>query len=99
MGKQLTTVTGATGFASNLAGILLRSLSSSDNTSAGTATPATTGNSATSAAAQINFSYLNNALATHNANAVGEFIGQFIFKLIAVEIPVYKEETKNPYPY
>ena len=98
LGKQVTTVTGATGFVSNLAGLLLSSLTA-DSSSTSSSNSSIVTNSTTTAASAISFSTLNNALATHNADAVGKFLGQFIFKLITVEIPVYKEETKNPYPY
>jgi hypothetical protein len=51
LGKQLTTVTGATGFVSNAAGLLLSSLTTDNTTkSAGNVTGTSIGNSTSSAA-------------------------------------------------
>ena len=89
LGTQLTTVTGATGFVTNIAGLLLADL-------AGTNTSTTTG---ANAGNSVSFSELNNALGTHNALKAGQFLGRFIGKIITVEIPTYSNVTKNPFPY
>ena len=74
---------------SNIAGLLLADL-------AGTNTSTTTG---ANAGNSVSFSELNNALGTHNAMKVGQFLGRFIGMIITVEIPTYSTVTKNPFPY
>ena len=92
LGTQLTTVTGATGFVTNIAGLLLADL-------AGTGSVSNTVTAGTNAGNSVSFSELNNALGTHNALKVGQFVGRFIGKIVTVEIPTYSTQTKQQFPY
>lgn len=69
LGKQLTTVTGGAGLASNLIGIFMADLAGTASTTTSTANQSTT--SKTTTTSVLKFSDLNNALATHNAYKVG----------------------------
>ena len=64
-----------------------------------TSTANQTTNSKTTTTTVLNFTNLNNALATHNAYKVGEFLGSFLIKVISVEVPTYDTQAKNPFPY
>ena len=88
LGTQLTTVTGALGFVSNLGGLLLADV-------AGTGSVSSTVTSGVNQGNTVSFQELNDALAKHNALKAGQFLGRFIGKIVTVEIPTYSNQTKN----
>jgi hypothetical protein len=101
LGKQTTTVTGAVGFASNALGIFVDTYAADGtNDAAGTGTNAASDARQVSVATErLNFSALNNALASHNAAGAGQFMGKLFFKLLAVEVPDYDQRKKDPFPF
>ena len=105
LGKQTTTVTGAVGFASNALGIFVDTYAADGSNDAASTVVTEVNNDANArqsisvATERLNFSALNNALASHNAAGAGQFTGKFIFKLLAVEVPDYDQRKKDPFPF
>jgi hypothetical protein len=91
LGVSLTSMTGAVGLATNVANIFLQSWASDGQSSESSTSSASTGGDTVNSAAsrKLDFFQFNNAMATHNPYAVGAFVGNLIYKLIAVEIPTY----------
>lgn len=98
LGKQLTTVTGGAGLATNLIGVFMADLATTASTTTSTASQSVT-KAASTTKSPLDFSVLNNALATHNSYKVGEFFALFLMNIISVEVPVYDTTAVNKFPY
>ena len=98
LGKQMTTVTGAVGLVTNIAGIFL-SQWAADYEEETTAMELSNVNVNSPAATYIRFRDLDSALYRHDPAKIGEFIGTVLFKLISVELPSYGWDAKDPLPY